>query len=59
MKIPPIPFNPLAPEELRKTLLEIKNLEGVAVADTTDVSDTATQLNELIASLRSIGIIKE
>ena len=59
--IKPVPFNPLAPEELRGYLLILKGgveTQGAAVADTTDVSDTATQLNALLAQLRAIGLIK-
>jgi len=59
--IRPVPPNVLAPEELRNYLITVKNaieVKGDAVADTIDVSDTATQLNALLAQLRAIGIIK-
>jgi hypothetical protein len=59
--IRPIPFNVLEPGSLRDVLLVLKQeveKQGDAVADTTDVSDTATQLNALLAELRSTGIIK-
>jgi hypothetical protein len=59
--IRPIPANVLAPNELRNTLLVLKEsveTQGDAVADTTDVSDTATKLNALLASLRAVGVIE-
>jgi hypothetical protein len=59
--LPPVPANVLAPGVLREYLLRLKEaaeVQGDAVADTTDVSDTATQLNALLAELRSTGVIK-
>lgn len=59
--IRPIPFNPLAPQELRDVLLVIKQeieKQGVAVADSTGAGDVVAQFNALLASLRTIGIIK-
>lgn len=58
------PYKAVAPEDLtpeyqalpgRIDTLEAK--VGTAVANTTDTSDTATQLNALLASLRAAGII--
>jgi hypothetical protein len=52
-KIAPVPFNPLAPEELRGYLLKLKNaveVQGVAVADaaivTTETADGTYSANE-------------
>jgi hypothetical protein len=59
--LPPVPFNPMAPGVLRLYLLELKRsaeTQGEAVANTSDVSDTATKLNALLAELRSTGVIK-
>lgn len=59
--IKPVPFNPLAPEELRDYLLILKRgveTQGVAVADATGAGDIVAQFNALLASLRTIGLIK-
>jgi hypothetical protein len=47
---------------LQGYMLDVRNKvnsQGDAVADTTDVSDTATQLNALLAELRAAGFIAE
>jgi hypothetical protein len=59
--IRPIPFNPLAPEELRDVLLVLKReveKQGDAVADATGSGDIVAQFNALLASLRTTGTIK-
>jgi hypothetical protein len=60
--LPPVPFNPHAPERLRDYLRELKQgieVKGVAVADATGAGDVVAQFNALLASLRTVGIIKE